>query len=65
MLDRTQPRDWATITNGELAKLSPHEQRQFQTWLLNQWSNQAWSRAQNSFQADHSDAIRNQDWTRG
>jgi hypothetical protein len=65
MLDRTQPRDWATITNGELAKLSPHEQRQFQTWLLNQWSNQAWSRAQNSFQADHDDAIRNQDWTRG
>ena len=62
MLDRTQPRDWATITNGELAKLSPHEQRQFQTWLLNQWSNQAWSRAQNSHQLDHYDALR-EDWT--
>lgn len=64
MLDRTRPkRDWATITNGELAQLSREEQARYHTWLLNQWSAGAWSRAQNSFQADHYEALSNQDWT--
>jgi hypothetical protein len=57
------PRDWTTITTGELAKLPPHEQRKFYTWILNEWSTQAWSRAQNSYQADHAEARFNQDWT--
>jgi hypothetical protein len=61
-MNHTQQRDWSSLTNGELVKLAPHEQRQYHTWLLNQWSNQAWSQAQNSFQADHYDAIR-EDWT--
>lgn len=62
MLDRTQPRDWGLITEGELMTLSPHEQARYHVWLLNQWSNQAWSRAQNSYQADWTEA-HNQDWT--
>lgn len=56
-------RDWSTITNGELAELSREEQAKYHVWLLNAWSAGAWSRAQRSHQADHSEALSNQDWT--
>lgn len=67
MLARTI--NFAAVTNGDFAAMSPVDRRAYHDWLFNQWSGGVWTAGgrepftsadlQREHQADHQDHIAN------